>query len=529
MSRISFALCLSMFCILAVHHPGYADVKTGLVDSNGRIFEDLEDEPQARQTYQNPRVPDGSIVIGPPGKFSVFKSQEGFGLVDQSGNIVIKPAPDYLFPVDDELFVRQQQGLQSGFLLMDSSGKQLAIFDQRASLVGKHFSEGLIIVNHGFGNTMNYCDKNGKPISDQMFTDGGAFSEGLANVRIATREQSGGGYIDHAGKFVIGPFQSAECSPFKDGIGIVSYYTITPEGTWLFKRGAVDKTGKFIIAPNYAELSRFSKTSFLAKLNDRFELLDFSNKKIMQFPSGCKEVLAAKSGSSSELICCGFSSRTETARRSTEPEPLDWGYSDMKGNLVIAPKFYKCEPFENGCAVVATKSDGKVLVGLIDESGNWKIKPIYQSLERLANGHFQYRLEEESKVAKKPTESEIAETLHHTHHHERFYELLKTHDVIGMTIADLHKYLGDPIESRPDAEPKAELLPSAIKSMIQYDASVDGPHCGNGSMQIELGLDKFQKVCAWRLNGMQSHGQWYTENVVFDDAQDGVRLPRPKM
>ena len=230
----------------------------------------------------------------------------------------------------------------------------------------------LIAVNHGFAIGMNYCDKNGKPISDQMFTDGGAFSEGLANVRIATREQSGGGYIEHSGKFVIGPFRSAECSPFADGIGIVSFYTITPEGSWLFKRGAVDKTGKFIIAANYSELSRFAEKFFLAKSDDRFELLDFSGNRVMQFPIGSKAVVATKSSSMSQLVPCGFSSTKRVVGRKTEPELLDWGYSDMKGKLVIAPKFCSCEPFKNGLAIASVKDDDKVLAGLIDESGSWK-------------------------------------------------------------------------------------------------------------------------------------------------------------
>jgi hypothetical protein len=523
-SKVCFALLLSVISILGIQRAGYADFKSGWMNSSGRI---IDEEPD-RQPYKAPPLPEGSTVLGPPGKFSVFTSQEGFGLVDQSGKVVIKPTPDYLFSVGDDLFVRHQQGLQSGFLLMDNNGKQLAFFDGRTSLDGKHFSEGLIPVNHGFAIGMNYCDKNGKPISDQMFTDGSAFSEGLANVRIATREQSGGGYIDHSGKFVIGPFQSAECMPFKDGVGIVSFYTITPEGSWLFKRGAVDKTGKFIIAANYAELSRFSTTFFLAKSDDRFELLDFSDNKVMHFPVGCKEVVATKSNSLSQLIPCGFSSTKRIVGRKTEPEPLDWGYSDMKGELVIAPKFCRCEPFENGFAIASVKDNDKKLAGLIDESGNWKVAPKYQDLYRLSNGHIHYTLEEQTEVANKK-ELEEQESHRPVPRQERFYELLKFHDVIGMTVAQLQTYLGDPIKSEPGADSKPELLPAPIRSLIRYDVSYEGPHCGNGSMQVELGLDKAQRVCGWRLNGMQSHGQWYTENVVFDDLHNGSPLPRPKM
>jgi hypothetical protein len=522
-SKVYFAMCLSMTSILFFQHPSYADAKSGWMDSSGRVMEG----PEGSQSFKAPLVPKGSTSVGPPGKFTVFHSKEGFGLVDESGNVVINPAPEYLFPVGEDLFARQLQGIPSGFALMDSNGKQLAFFDQRASLVGKHFSEGLITVNHGFGNTMNYCDRNGKPISEQMFVSGADFSEGLASVIIDSKEMSGGGCIDHAGRFVIGPFPKAHFSPFKDGIGIVSYSSITPEGTWVYKRGAVNKSGKFIIPANYDELSRFNKSIFLAKSADRFELVDLSDKRVMQFPIGCKRITSIKTDSMPQLIPCAFAGSKKTGAVTGQPDSLEWGYCDMKGNLVIAPKFVECEPFENGFAIAAINDGGNKLTGLIDESGNWKVKPIYQAMSRLSNGHIQYTIEE-PKVAMEPQAEGNPEAIKKVARHERFYELLKSHDVIGMTLPELQKYLGDPIKPEPGAEPPHELLPASIKSLVQFDASYEGRHCGNGSMQIELGLDESQKVCGWRLNGMQMRGHWYTENVVFDDAA-GERLPRPKM
>jgi WG containing repeat len=517
-SKVYFAMCLSMTSILFFQHPSYADAKSGWMDSSGRVMEG----PEGSQSFKAPLVPKGSTSVGPPGKFTVFHSKEGFGLVDESGNVVINPAPEYLFPVGEDLFARQLQGIPSGFALMDSNGKQLAFFDQRASLVGKHFSEGLITVNHGFGNTMNYCDRNGKPISEQMFVSGADFSEGLASVIIDSKEMSGGGCIDHAGRFVIGPFPKAYFSPFKDGIGIVSYSSITPEGTWVYKRGAVNKSGKFIIPANYDELSRFSKSFFLAKLGDRFELLDFFNKQVMQFPIGCKNVTASNGDSMSQLVPCAFTSNKKSDGVTGAPDPLEWGYSDMKGNLVIAARFFRCELFESGFAIASVKEDGQERVGLIDESGNWHVKPIYQALYRFANGHISYMLDEATKATKEP-EVVAAPEIKGV---ENFFEILKSHDVIGMTLPELQKYLGEPIKSEPGTEPPRELLPASIKSLVDFYESLNGVHYGN---VIQVGLDKSQKICGWRRNGRQSHGHWYTENVIFEDVPNGVQLPRPKM
>ena len=93
-------------------------------DSSGRI---IDEEPE-RQPYKEPPLPEGCTVLGRPGRFSIFKSQEGFGLVDQSGKVVIKPAPDYLSSIGDDLFMRHQQGSAGGFLVMGRQWKAVGVF-----------------------------------------------------------------------------------------------------------------------------------------------------------------------------------------------------------------------------------------------------------------------------------------------------------------------------------------------------------------------------------------------------------------
>lgn len=88
-----------------------------------------------------------------------------------------------------------------------------------------------IIQNNKYG----YIDKTGKVVISPQFEYAGAFSEGLAEIKIGNKC----GYIDKMGKIVIPP-QFDDVWPFSDGIAIVAISD---------KLGYIDRTGKYIWNP----------------------------------------------------------------------------------------------------------------------------------------------------------------------------------------------------------------------------------------------------------------------------------------
>ena len=56
------------------------------------------------------------------------------------------------------------------------------------------------------------------------------------------------------------------------------------------------------------------------------------------------------------------------------------GYLDMKGNVVISPRFYQASNFSEGLAWVSMSEDG--LYGYIDKTGEYVIQPTFESADK---------------------------------------------------------------------------------------------------------------------------------------------------
>jgi hypothetical protein len=109
------------------------------------------------------------------------------------------------------------------------------------------FHEGLAQFSEG--GKIGYMDKQQKIVIPAKYDYAEAFSEGLAYVSL---ENSTGGYIDHSGKWIIGPGKDLfygsfhnRLLPFKD------------EKTGLY--GYINQKGKFAITPRYKEASQFKR------------------------------------------------------------------------------------------------------------------------------------------------------------------------------------------------------------------------------------------------------------------------------
>jgi len=78
-------------------------------------------------------------------------------------------------------------------------------------------------------------------------------------------------------------------------------------------------------------------------------------------------------------------------------EGIRWGYINSSGKLVIPIKFAEAFDFEpNGLAIV--RENESKLSGLIDKTGNFIVKPIYDFIEYLGEGRFTASVNDEHTV-----------------------------------------------------------------------------------------------------------------------------------
>jgi len=177
-----------------------------------------------------------------------------------------------------------------------------------------------------------------------------AFSEGLAPVALHKKF----GYVDASGRIVI-PLQFAYAEPFRDGLALV-YTTfgmnlLGREGRDLFRRaGYIDHTGKFLIGPRYIE----NAASF--------------SEGVAAFQPGVASPGNAKWGYLDKTgkwaikprfdIAGDFSEGLAAVAVSEKGEPQKWGYISHSGDFAIPAQFRIAHPFRDGVATVFLWKEG---------------------------------------------------------------------------------------------------------------------------------------------------------------------------
>jgi hypothetical protein len=305
------------------------------------------------------------------------------GYIDTSGKYVINPQFSYADNFVDGL-ANVHVGDKSGFI--DKTGK-LVINPQYTTYEPFHsgdshywekaenFSEGLapVIVGQGryeetgpctegstemctSGSSVSitkYIDKTGKIAINTEVHGGEPFSEGLARVRLGNNKY---GYMDKTGKFVIQPqFPSSEAgyeSGFSDGLAVVKIGG---------KEGYIDKTGKVAIRPQFDRADRFWNGMACVALGKypqiRFGFIDKTGKYAInpQFEAA---------GSYARVG--GFSEGLAAVRTGGK-----WGYVDQSGKFVINPQFDDANEFVDGLAPVLVAKQR----GYIDKTGKYIWNP----------------------------------------------------------------------------------------------------------------------------------------------------------
>ena len=169
-----------------------------------------------------------------------------------------------------------------------------------------------------------YIDTNGKMVIQPQFRSAGNFSEGLASVcryadKSATSEKEG--YIDRSGRMVIEPKFSLACD-FHEGLARVEILPDKvppeaseeeqerpPEAKW----GFIDKTGKFVIKPQFAWADDFVHGRAKVSVGKKRYQIDTKG--------NLYEVNNARSG---EASCLSSRKKRVQSRRVARRPKLDW-------------------------------------------------------------------------------------------------------------------------------------------------------------------------------------------------------------
>jgi WG repeat protein len=214
---------------------------------------------------------------------------------------------------------------------------------------GIRFSEGLAPVRVGDG--WGYIDTKGK----MVFTLPSAhwakgFSDGLAGVAVTRKlgdsdeEKNIWGFIDKTGKWVIKP-QFDEQYGFSEGLG-----RVVVNGLW----GFIDRTGKFVVEPQFNPSYWFAEGfAHVAFTNDTGAFIDHSG----QIASPPQYVYGSYF---SEGLVPFYAEHK-------------CGYMNPKWQVVIEPKFDDAWEFSDGVAAVKIGDH----YGVIDKTGKFVLEPKY--------------------------------------------------------------------------------------------------------------------------------------------------------
>ncbi|MCE3228893.1 MAG: repeat protein [Bacteroidetes bacterium] len=163
------------------------------------------------------------------------------GLINSRGEYVMKPEYSYIFSATEGLFAFEKEEMY-GFANRDGT---IAIKPQYFYAGG--FYEGVSAVSEGGKDY--YITKDNKKAFNVDFEDAGDFSEGLASaVPYDMKEgENKTGFIDRTGKFVIKP-QFDFTGSFRNG-----FAPVCKNDQWAF----IDKTGKPVCGYIYADAEDF--------------------------------------------------------------------------------------------------------------------------------------------------------------------------------------------------------------------------------------------------------------------------------
>jgi len=255
-----------------------------------------------------------------------------YGFIDESGQLTIPPKDRF------HRYHSFHQGLArfwyTGYGFIDQKGKEII---KPQFYKASDFSEGLAAVQEKENGKFGFINKRGKLVIPYQFNRVSEFSEGLAAVNSTGIKL---GYIDKKGQMILYSNKWKFAGVFSEGLALVQVEVTNNKLYKGYKEhlyGYIDRTGKFVIEPQF---------------NTAFE---FSEGKAMFIQTG---------------------------------QNYGYGFIDRKGQVIIQPIYKSAKSFSEGLAAVAveTQHRDEKLWGFINDKGEWVIKPQYKSVTSFSGG-----------------------------------------------------------------------------------------------------------------------------------------------
>lgn len=270
--------------------------------------------------------------------------------------------------------------------------------------------------------------------------------------------------------------------------------------------GVKDSTGKYVVPPVFDNVFSRSSCYLLLRQKGRLALFNIKSRQLARFPKSVKGITNQRLPENG-LIPCGFK---EGPSLDYSPSGMMWGFCNIEdGKIVIPPKFRSASTFSDSRAVVSLheRFGPNSKFGVIDETGKWTVKPVYQRL---------YKVDKNRAIATLPDGKDLSQRWLENRDNRLFSRMLNEYNFIGMTSEDLKKVLGE-------SNLKGNVSPRDGIRYIRY--IMKGGGC-TGSPQLAFELDSQRKVSGWCYYYSHFFGKnnnWVREDVaVIDPNKDRV-------
>ena len=252
-----------------------------------------------------------------------------------------------LYPVS----TKTVEGVKWGYINSRGKLQIKPMFDQAMDFQ----KNGLAVVEvNGLNGLINH---GGKYIVHPKYEMIAEFSEGRAPV------------IDHGNYKVIDENGRVITSKLYSFIGTYEgrralFAETTESGQYLY--GYLDQQGNEVIPAKYLSANDFQNDKAVVQLAaNEYALINKNSKVLYTYPY-------PQVGNISDSLL-----------PFKEIEDGKFGYIDIKGTIIIPPRYTFALPFEHGFAVVAITEDNNTLYGLINKEGKYIFTPTYNDIHLL--------------------------------------------------------------------------------------------------------------------------------------------------
>lgn len=303
------------------------------------------------QKAENSQKPVASTQPAQPLCLHPVLVNEAWGYIDSSGRIRIEPR----FEDADWFFEGLARvGVDGRYGFIDQTGRVVIPLTFEPP-VGP-FAGGYAPFRDPNTRKWGYIDTAGRTAIEPRFDHPARFREGLALVRVGEKS----GCIDSKGNMAI-PAKFDDIGDRSEGLIAAGVRQPGSGDKGGIKYGYIDKTGTFVIQPQFDEALEFAEGRAFVVRGAEVYCIDRSGTTLFKVPGvsgglyfeGLAKISILQNGS--ELI----------------------GFIDTNGKIVIEPQFTMAFAFSEGLVAVRDKEGW----GFIDKTGKWVIEPVFSSAE----------------------------------------------------------------------------------------------------------------------------------------------------